>query len=140
MGFLDSVGVEGDILGGGVSPAERFTQAGVYFSKADDERVKGWQDMYSRVKDKMFLAFDTCYHFIRTVPTLECDENKPEDVKKKGEDHPGDGARYACMARPYRKKKPKEEKPWYERAIIPPTFNELMEDAQRSPTHGSEII
>jgi hypothetical protein len=125
--------------GTGKSPAEKLNEAGVCFAKADDDRVKGWQDMYSRVKDKMLLAFDTCNHFCRTVPTLEMDKNKPEDVEKKGEDHPGDGCRYGCMARPYNKKKPKEEKPWHEQPIMPVTFNDCMNEVRRT-NNRVEII
>lgn len=113
----------------GHSPAERFAQAGVYFSRADRDRILGWQEMYSRIKDGMLLSVDTCHHFIRTIATLESDDTKPEDIKKKGEDHAGDGCRYACMARPYKKDRPTKKKPWFEAMLEPPTFNQAIEEA-----------
>jgi len=121
----------------GPSPAERFAQSGVYWSKADNERDAGWQEMYARIKDKMLLAVETCRHFIRIIPTLEHDEKKLEDVAKKGEDHMGDMGRYACMARPYKKDRPKVKRPWYE-DIKPLTFNDVMN--RRQPSQGPEII
>ena len=120
----------------GPSPAEKFAMAGCYFSKADRDRVLGWQEMYSRIKDNMLLVVDTCREAIRTIPTVRSDEKKPEDVDKRGEDHPADGVRYACMARPYKTFKPKPKKPWYE-DIRAPTFNEAM---QRRKTSSIEII
>ena len=93
--------------------------------------------MYARIKDKMLLAVETCHHFLRTIPTLEHDEKKLEDVAKKGEDHMGDMGRYACMARPYKKDAPKKQKPWYE-DIKPLTFNDVMN--RRQTSQGPEII
>lgn len=121
----------------GPSPAERFAQAGIYWQRADNEREAGWQEMYARIKDKMLLSFDTNFHFNRVIPTLEHDDKKIEDVKKQGEDHPGDGGRYACMARPYKKQRPQKKKPWYE-DIKMPTFDEIMNS--RKPSRGPDII
>jgi hypothetical protein len=123
----------------GPSPAERMAQAGIFWQKADNEREAGWQEMYARIKDKMLLSFDTNFHFNRVIPTLEHDEKKLEDVAKKGEDHPGDGGRYACMARPYKKDRPVEKKPWWQDVKVP-TFNEVMNSRYRSPNQAPEII
>jgi hypothetical protein len=109
----------------GPSPAERFAQSGIYWAPADNERIAGWQEMYSRIKDKMLLSFDTCHHFNRVIPTLEHDQTKIEDVWKKGEDHPGDGGRYACMARPYKKER-KVPKANYWENVKGPTFNDVF--------------
>jgi len=122
----------------GPSPAERMAQAGIYWTQADNERVPGWQEMYARIKDGMLLSFDTCSHFLRIIPTLTHDEKNPEDVLKKGEDHPGDGTRYACMGRPYKKDRPKKKRSWQEEAVRVPTFNEIMN--RRTPARGPEII
>ena len=125
----------------GYSPAERFMQAGVYFGRADRNRVLGWQEMYSRLKNGMLLVTDNCRDFIRTVPALQRDDNKPEDVMKKGEDHAADCVRYICQARPYVKELATQQKPWHERAIVPPTFDEAMEEvSQRSKRSEVEVI
>jgi len=123
----------------GPSAGERFAEAGIFWSKADNEREAGWQEMYARIKDKMLLSFDTNHHFNRVIPTLEHDEKKIEDVWKKGEDHPGDGGRYACMARPYKKDRPAPKKSWREEIHVP-TFNEVMESRSRSKYQAPEII
>jgi hypothetical protein len=49
----------------------------------------------------MLVVFDTCLDFIRTVPALQHDTDRPEDLDTEAEDHVADEARYACMSRPY---------------------------------------
>ena len=86
----------------GPSPAEQMIKAGVPLRKAERKRVAGWQEMYARLDDGMMLVTEGCTDFIRTIPTLQADEEDPEDVKKKGqEDHAADESRYAAMSRPY---------------------------------------
>jgi hypothetical protein len=50
---------------------------------------------------------------IRTVPFLQHDPDRPEDVMTDSEDHAADEWRYACMSRPYVRtiEKPKPEYP-----------------------------
>ena len=48
----------------------------------------------------MLYVFDTCRDFLRTVPTLQHDPDRPEDLDTTAEDHIADAARYACMSRP----------------------------------------
>jgi hypothetical protein len=49
----------------------------------------------------MIYFFSTCTDLIRTLPALQHDANKPEDVDTNAEDHAPDDTRYACMSRPY---------------------------------------
>ena len=49
----------------------------------------------------------------------------------------GDMGRYACMARPYKKDRPKKSVPWYQN-IQPLTFNDVMNRTQ--PSQSPEII
>ena len=49
----------------------------------------------------MIYFMETCVHAIRTLPTLQHDANRIEDVDSDGEDHAPDEIRYACMSRPY---------------------------------------
>jgi hypothetical protein len=44
------------------------------------------------------FVFSTCKHVIRTVPKLQRDEKKPDDVDTDGEDHAYDPIRYRCLA------------------------------------------
>lgn len=48
----------------------------------------------------MLYVFDTCKHFIRTVPNLVYDETDVEDINTDGEDHIYDELRYVCMKNP----------------------------------------
>ncbi len=44
-------------------------------------------------------VFDTCRQFIRTVPVLPRDENKPDDVDTAAEEHVADETRYRVLAK-----------------------------------------
>ena len=57
----------------------------------------------------MVYIFNTCTHLIRTLPALQHDTDRPEDVDTEGEDHAPDAFRYGCMARPYVRKIPEHE-------------------------------
>ena len=48
----------------------------------------------------MMYIFRNCQAFIRTIPILQYDEHKPEDLDTDGEDHVADEVRYFCMSRP----------------------------------------
>lgn len=112
---------------GGPSHAERMHNEGVTFRRADNSRVAGWDQFRGRlVGDEdagpMLYVFETCTDFIRTVPALQHDDTKAEDVDTDGEDHAGDEGRYACMSRPYTKSLPKPAPPV---DTTPPTLNDL---------------
>jgi hypothetical protein len=105
---------------GGPSIASRM---GVYFRAADNKRVAtagamgGWDQLRSRLKgeeDKpMLYLFSNCTHTIRTLPMMQHDPVRAEDMDSDGEDHACDETRYACMSRPYvtQGKKAKSDKP-----------------------------
>jgi hypothetical protein len=94
----------------------------VPFRPADNKRVPGrgamggWDQMRGRfVGDEdglpMIVTFSTCIDSIRTIPALQHDPLKPEDLDSDMEDHAGDEWRYACMSRPWVRKKTTDEKP-----------------------------
>lgn len=97
---------------GGPSIAERMGKVGVHFGRADNKRVAqmgalgGWDQMRARMKGDgdgrpMIYTFSTCADSIRTIPALQHDRDKPEDLDTDGEDHAADEWRYACMSRPW---------------------------------------
>jgi hypothetical protein len=47
------------------------------------------------------VTFATCVDSIRTIPFLQHDPDRPEDIMTDSEDHAGDEWRYACMSRPW---------------------------------------
>lgn len=96
---------------GGPSIAERMQRRGVLLRPADNKRVPrhgamgGWDQVRARLrgdgeKPALFI-FDTCRELIRTLPALQHDAARAEDVDTDGEDHAADELRYACMSRPY---------------------------------------
>jgi hypothetical protein len=118
-GVLDPAAFSQD---GGPSIAERMALEKVDFVRADNKRVPaagamgGWDQMRARMKGDederpMIYCFSTCLDSIRTIPALQHDENRPEDVNTDGEDHAADEWRYACMSRPYVPSPKQEPKP-----------------------------
>jgi hypothetical protein len=100
---------------GGPSHAERIYEASgnvISFRRADNKRVSrkgamgGWDNLRARLKPEppMILFFSTCTETIRTIPMMQHDVQRPEDVDSDGEDHAADETRYACMSRPFIKK------------------------------------
>ena len=49
----------------------------------------------------MLYVFSSCHDFIRTVPALQHDRGRAEDIDTGSEDHVADEARYGCMSRPW---------------------------------------
>jgi hypothetical protein len=101
----------------------------VFFRHADNRRtakvgaIGGWDQVRARLTgtaqvnektgsvdwntgEPMLYFFSTCVHAIRTLPALQHDATKPEDVDTDAEDHAPDEIRYACMSRPYIKQIP----------------------------------
>lgn len=107
-GVLDPAAFASD---GGPSIAERMFKRGVSFRPADNRRVArigaigGWDQLRNRLlgnsERPMIYFFHTCTDLIRTLPALQHDSDKPEDVDTESEDHAPDECRYACMSRPY---------------------------------------
>ncbi|TGR83583.1 terminase [Mesorhizobium sp. M2D.F.Ca.ET.223.01.1.1] len=123
-GVLDPAAFSQD---GGPSIAERMARGtdgknGATFRPADNARVAGrgamggWDQMRGRLTGDedgrpMLFFFETCVHTIRTIPALQHDENRPEDLDTTQEDHAADETRYACMSRPWTAKPPAKPKP-----------------------------
>lgn len=88
----------------------------VFFEKGDHARISGKMQCHHRLTfnedgEPMFYCFNTCKHFIRTIPALVYDEKDVEDIDTDGEDHIYDEWRYVCMANPIAPPVPQEEKP-----------------------------
>ena len=111
----------------GPSIAERLMSSTNYkltFRPADNKRVGvrgamgGWDQMRGRITGQedrpMVYCFNTCTDSIRTIPALQHDPDKAEDLDTTAEDHAADDWRYACMSRPYTRPKPGEPKPKFD--------------------------
>ena len=82
-----------------------FRRKGIHFQKAVNDRLNGKMQVHNRMAfdergKPMLYVFNTCRHFIRTVPALVYDQADVEDVDTDGEDHIYDELRYACMRHP----------------------------------------
>lgn len=89
----------------GTSQAETMMHHGVYFDKADNKRIPGWQQVRWRLAGEdgkpMLYVFDNCAELIRTLPVMQHDTRNSEDLDSTAEDHAVDTLRYALMTRTY---------------------------------------
>ena len=103
----------------GESIADTAAKHQVFFNKGDHKRIPGWLQCHYRLSFSeegypMFYVFNTCKHFIRTIPLLQYDEHKVEDIDTTGEDHIGDMWRYVLMSRPIKPRGKVEDDPYNE--------------------------
>ena len=120
-GVLDPAAFASD---GGPSIAERMAREGVVWRPADNRRVGrlgamgGWDQLRSRLigsghrtqkgwiawaadEAPMIYFVSTCRDAIRTLPALQHDKARNEDVDSASDDHAADCTRYACSSRPW---------------------------------------
>lgn len=96
----------------GESVEESARKHGIFFTPGDNHRIQGWMQMHYRMYFSaegipLMYVFKNCKDFIRTIPALQYDDHKVEDLDTDGEDHIADEARYFCMSRPVSARAPK---------------------------------
>lgn len=102
-----------------LSIGDQIAAAGVYFQKANNNRLAGKAQIHQRLRGWGYgtekwkpglVISEDCKSLIRTLPTLPADPRNPEDVDTAVEDHLFDCLRYGIMHREW---KPviEEEKP-----------------------------
>lgn len=102
----------------GPTVAEDMSGQGVFFLKADNDRIQGIQQMHKRfsfaenvnehgeIEDSAnFYAFSDQRHFWRTMLAMQVSAKNPEDIDTDQEDHIADEVRYSCMTRPVQPKR-----------------------------------
>jgi hypothetical protein len=88
-----------------------FSEVGWDVLLGNNDRANGWVQMHRYMTWKSdkdgnvsqmpkFRIFSQCKYAIRTVPAMQHDEHKPEDLDTNGEDHACDGIRYGLMSCP----------------------------------------
>lgn len=111
-GVLDPAAFSED---GGPSIEERIRKGSggkIQFREADNKRTPGrgamggWDQMRARLVgdddgNPMAVCFSNCLDSIRTIPALQHDPLKAEDLDSDGEDHAADEWRYGFMSRPW---------------------------------------
>ena len=123
------------IADGGPSIAERFMSEGVPVRPGDNKRIAGWEQVRARLEGEderpQLYVFSTCRDTIRTLPALQHDDFRPEDLDTDMEDHAADEIRYACMSRPYALPLPAEVEPRFQM-----TFDELRDLGRKQRKAG----
>ena len=103
----------------GKSTAEIFYEHGIMLTKVSNDRVQGWYDLLEWLKPipdeqghtiAALRIFDCCPNLIRTLPAVQADERRPNDVAKEPHEltHAPDALRYFVSGRPHPKDKPVE--------------------------------
>lgn len=68
-------------------------------AEASDDRVGGWQLLYTLFENDGLLIAENCPALIENLPILIHDDKKVEDVKKVDGDDPSDAERYGLYSR-----------------------------------------
>jgi len=81
---------------------ELFQEEGLYCTKANNDRLSGWQyfrDLLSHDANRKprLYVFENCLNTIRTLPGLVHDENNVEDLNTDSDDHIADALRYCLL-------------------------------------------
>lgn len=97
----------------GKSIADVASEYYVHFIPGDHKRIPGWMQVHYRLRfDEngypMMYVFKNCAAFIRTIPTLQYDKHRAEDLDTSAEDHVADEVRYMCMSRPIKPRAAKD--------------------------------
>lgn len=113
---------------GGPSIAERMGNYGVPCFAGDNKRIPGWTQIRDRLtgedgKPMLYFVGPACPNLVRTLPALQHDAIKAEDLDTEAEDHAADALRYGCMSRPYTPPLPKDPEPL--RTLKDLTYGEL---------------
>ena len=88
----------------------------IFWTPGDHTRLAGKMQLHYRLAfdgegRPMFQVFDTCRHFIRTIPNLVYDESRVEDIDTTQEDHIYDECRYVLMENPISPRKTEPVQP-----------------------------
>jgi hypothetical protein len=140
------------IRNGGPSIMELMLKEGCAWRKGDNRREPGWQKMRQMLgnipldyrfpeagtTDPLIFVLECCEDSIRTIPTLQHDDVKAEDLDTEAEDHVADDWRYGVMSRPAVKEAPRPN-PGLVLPKLPSqtTINELL-DKIKQRRHATE--
>ena len=122
--------------GQGVSTVEVFSKFGLFFTKGDASRELKIRQFHERLRIPeeglpMVQVYDSCTHFIRTIPLLQTDPKNVEDIDTTLEDHVYDECCHIFMARPITPFiKPKRKSSYEQRIenLYKPKTDDFMRD------------
>lgn len=134
------------IRNGGPSIMEQMLSRNVSWKRGDNRREPGWAQLRQYLGNipmfpgaqppdgytvPMLYFLECCEDSIRTIPVLQHDESKMEDLDTEGEDHAADETRYAVMSRPWIKGAPKEPASGMPKLPSEKTINEIIASRTR---------
>lgn len=95
--------------------AYMMEREGIYFDRGDNKRIPGKMQVHYRMAfdengRPMMYVFNTCRHFIRTIPSLVYSNINVEDIDTDMEDHDYDAMRYMFMQNPIPPRENKRQK------------------------------
>jgi hypothetical protein len=141
-----------DLVAQGILNRERGEPISYGVRKGDNRREPGWQKMRQMLgnipldyrfpeagtTDPLIFVLECCEDSIRTIPTLQHDDVKAEDLDTEAEDHVADDWRYGVMSRPAVKEAPRPN-PGLVLPKLPSqtTINELL-DKIKQRRHATE--
>jgi len=113
-----------------VRPKDYYDEEGIFLTEANNERVQGAMMVAEALRIRKdgtarLVILSNCINTIDTIPNLPADENRPEDVDTKAEDHTYDEMRYFLthiLAEDVEARKPKK-KGWRDMLGAPETKN-----------------
>ncbi|MEK9723073.1 MAG: hypothetical protein VW405_06255, partial [Rhodospirillaceae bacterium] len=111
--------------GGGPSIVEAMRAHGVHWQAGKNDRLQGKMQVHNRLHHDehtppaLVIHQAACPHLVRTLPALEYDAHRVEDVDTDGEDHAYDALRYLLMARPWGPAPVKKPDGWRDRRATP---------------------
>lgn len=86
--------------------ADVYRRKGVNLIKANNDRRTGWAACHSALAVNQltgkpnWVVTDNCGYLIETIPKMQHNPERPEDISKDAEDHAVDSWRYGIMASP----------------------------------------
>lgn len=136
-----------DVLG--PSFVEDATKEGLFFLKADNDRIRGKQQVHQRLmletetdtngeiieEYPRFIAFNDCKNWWREFESLREDPKNPEDIDTDQPDEGYDCTRYAFMSRPVIPKRILHEKP----GTFASERNKYLKAKQYAKRHGVSL-
>lgn len=131
----------------GKSTAELFSEGGIVFSRAGNDRESGWLTVKEWIKPRKIrheqtgeliessdlYIFSNCTNLIRCLPQLQHDEKNPNDVATEPHEitHITDALRYFCVSR---------TSPSKEIIDKQKTFYDMFEEQETNKDYGEEIV
>lgn len=117
--------------GSGESIAQMYDRHGVNLLASNNSRPAGWAIMHDYLMSGKIKVSRACANLIRTLPSLNFNAKKPDDLDTQQEDHAADALRYMLLTlRGFKSQ---------ERPLKDPSIPEWWDEVKRRQKHSSKI-